>query len=120
MDILELLNLLFTSSLYWGGDLSDRILSLVEAFHALIQLSLIMHLSNLRPRFFFPIIHNRDRFEWIFLTIFKLAIQIELGKLVITKLAILAVTEQDYLLTGHTVEFDINSFSVIFFRVQNN
>lgn len=117
MNILELLNLLFTCSLHRGGDLRDRILPLVEPLHTLIQVRLIMHSGNLGFRlFFFPIIHNRYRLERIFLTIFKLAIKIKLSKLVITKLAILAMTEQNNLLTGHAVEFDIDSFSVIFLR----
>lgn len=78
-----------------------------------------MHFSyfGFRLLLCFSIIHNRYRFERIFFAIFKLTIQIKFSKLIITKLAILTVSEHYYFFTGHTVEFDINSFSVIFFRV---
>jgi hypothetical protein len=64
--------------------------------------------------------HHRYGFKGIFLAIFIFAIQVVPCKLIVSKLAILAVAQEDYILTGHTVEFDVNSFSVIFFGVENN
>ena len=77
--------------------------------------SLIVYLCHLREGNFFSIFFpaHGDRFEWIFLTIFELAVKIVLHEIVISKLAILAVAQQDYILTGHAVEFDINPSSVI-------
>ncbi len=70
--------------------------------------------------FFLSIIHNGYGFERILFTIFKLAIKIKLGELVISKLAIFTVAEEDNFLTGHAVEFDVDSFSVVLFGVKNH